>query len=36
MDIPLNRKTGKSYNNKSPFMMDELKIWNRAKTDFDL
>lgn len=36
MDIPLNRRTGKSYNNKSPFMMDELKIWNRAKTDFDL
>jgi len=36
MDIPLNRRTGKSYNNKSSFMMDELKIWNRAKTDFAL
>jgi hypothetical protein len=27
MSIPLNRKTGKSYNNKSAFYMDELKIW---------
>ena len=27
MSIPLNRKTGKSYNNKSAFFMDELKIW---------
>ena len=36
MDIPLNRKTGKSYNNKSAFMIDELKIWNTAKTQFDL
>ena len=27
MSIPLNRRTGKSYNNKSAFFMDELKIW---------
>ena len=36
MDIPLNRITGKSFNNKSAFYMDELKIWNRAKTEFDI
>ena len=36
MDIPLNRNTGKSYNNKSAFLIDELKIWNIAKTGFDL
>jgi len=35
-DIPLNRKTGKSFNNKSAFFMDELKIWNFAKRDFDI
>ena len=35
MDIPLNRNTGKSYNNKSAFLIDELKIWNIAKTEFD-
>lgn len=34
MDIPLHRKTGKSYNNKSAFYMDELKIWNYAKSEF--
>jgi len=34
-DIPLNRRTGKSFNNKSAFYMDELKIWNFAKTKFD-
>ena len=36
MDIPLNRLTGKSFNNKSAFYMDELKIWSKAKTEFDL
>lgn len=36
MDIPLNRKTGKSFNNKSAFYMDNLKIWNFAKREFDL
>ena len=36
MDIPLNSKTGKSFNNKSAFYMDDLKIWNYAKTDFSL
>ena len=36
LDIPLNRTTGKSFNNKSAFYMDELKIWNHAKTNFDL
>ena len=35
-DIPLNRKTGKSFNNKSAFYMDDLKIWNFAKTEFNL
>ena len=34
MDIPLNRITGKSFNNKSAFYMDELKIWNFAKREF--
>lgn len=36
MEIPLNRKTGKSYINKSAFFMDELKIWNFPKKNFDL
>ena len=36
MDIPLNRTRGKSFNNKSAFYMDELKIWNKAKTVFDI
>ena len=36
MDIPLNRRTGKSFNNKSAFLMDELKIWNYAKREFDI
>ncbi len=36
MDIPLNRITGKSFNNKSAFYMDDLKIWNFAKREFDL
>ena len=36
MDIPLNRITGKSFNNKSAFYMDELKIWNFAKREFDI
>ena len=36
LDIPLNRISGKSFNNKSAFYMDELKIWNKAKTEFDL
>jgi beta-glucanase (GH16 family) len=35
-DIPLNRRTGKSFNNKSAFYMDELKIWNFAKREFDI
>ena len=33
--IPLHRTMGRSFNNKSAFYMDELKIWNKAKTDFD-
>lgn len=36
MDTPLNRITGKSFNNKSAFYMDELKIWNFAKREFDI
>lgn len=36
LDIPLNRQTGRSPNNKSPFLMDELKIWNFAKQEFDI
>ena len=36
LDIPLNRTTGKSFNNKSAFYMDELKIWNFAKQEFDI
>lgn len=36
LDIPLNRTTGKSFNNKSAFFMDELKIWNFAKREFDI
>ncbi len=36
MDIPLNRVRGKSFNNKSAFYMDDLKVWNYAKTDFEL
>ncbi len=36
MDIPLNRLSGKSFNNKSAFYMDELKVWNKAKTEFDI
>lgn len=31
MSIPLNRVTGKSFNNKSAFYIDEFKIWNYAK-----
>lgn len=34
--IPLHRTLGKSFNNKSAFLMDEFKIWNYAKTSFDL
>ena len=33
--IPLHRTMGRSFNNKSAFYMDELKIWNKAKTEFD-
>jgi len=36
LDIPLSRTTGKSFNNKSAFLMDELKIWNFAKREFDV
>ena len=36
MDIPLSRIRGKSFNNKSAFYMDDLKVWNYAKTDFEL
>ena len=36
MDIPLNRITGKSFNNKSAFYLDELKIWNFAKREFEI
>ena len=34
--IPLHRTLGKSFNNKSAFLMDEFKVWNYAKTSFDL
>lgn len=34
--IPLHRTLGKSFNNKSAIFLDELKIWNYAKTSFDL
>jgi len=34
--IPFHRTLGKSFNNKSAFLMDDFKIWNYAKTDFDL
>ena len=33
--IPLHRTMGRSFNNKSAFYMDELKVWNKAKTEFD-
>lgn len=33
--IPLHRTLGRSFNNKSAFFLDELKIWNYAKTSFD-
>ena len=36
MDIPLNRIRGKSFNNKSAFYMDNLKVWNYAKTNFEI
>ena len=36
MDIPLSRIRGKSFNNKSAFYMDDLKVWNYAKTAFEL
>lgn len=36
MDIPLSREHGKSFNNKSAFFMDELKVWSFAKKEFDL
>ncbi len=36
VSIPLNRIRGRSFNNKSAFYMDDLKIWNFAKTEFDL
>ena len=32
--IPM-RKSGPSFNNKSSYLMDELKIWNYAKTKFE-
>lgn len=35
MDIPLNREWGKSFNNKSAFLMDELKVWSYPKWEFD-
>ena len=34
LNIPLNRRTGRSFNNKSAFYMDDLKIWNFAKREF--
>ena len=34
MGIPMNF-TGPSFNNKSCFLIDELKIWNFDKTEFD-
>ncbi len=30
LDIPLSRQFGKSFNNKSDFLMDDLKVWNKA------
>ncbi len=36
LDIPLNREYSPSHDNKSPFLMDDLKIWNYAKTEFSL
>ena len=35
MGIPM-REQGPSYNNKSSFLLDELKIWNYDKMTFDL
>ena len=35
MGIPMN-ECGPSYNNKSSFLIDDLKIWNHDKTDFPL
>ena len=35
MGIPMNER-GPSYNNKSSFLIDELKIWDSDKTAFDL
>lgn len=34
MDIPLNQERGRSFNNKSAFYIDELKVWNFAKKEF--
>ncbi len=36
LTIPLHRTLSRSSGNKSAFLMDELKIWNYAKTSFDL
>lgn len=36
LEIPLSRTRGKSFNNKSAFLMDDLKIWNYAKSEFDV
>lgn len=35
MGIPMNER-GPSYNNKSSFLIDDLKIWNNDKTTFGL
>lgn len=35
LGIPM-RESGPSYNNKSSYLMDDLKIWNHDKTDFSL
>ena len=34
--IPLHRTLGRSFNNKSAIFLDDLKIWNYAKSNFDL
>ena len=36
LDVPLNRTWGKSFNNKSAFLMDELKVYNYAREPVEL
>lgn len=35
MGIPM-QETGPSYNNKASFLIDDIKVWNFAKCEFDI